>query len=207
MSATEGRAPSGETGLVRAFIALPIEPAARSELGVLQHTMRVAAEDAGWKARWPPPDNLHLTLAFLGDVAPAPLASIMAALPPIGLRPRFAMTFDRLGAFPEHGRPKVLWAGVGVGAVEVDGIALDLRRCLTAIDFPLEDRAFVAHVTLARVRHARGTASRVLGAVSRFAPVTSLVREVVLYRSHLEPTGALHEPLARFPLAPTDAPV
>ena len=112
------------------------------------------------------------------------------------------MVVAGVGAFPQVRRPRVLWAGVREGAESLHRLQPKLESALSAFGVPSEDRSFHPHLTLGRVRRTER-----LGGLSAeiqkwrdvdFGP--SSVSELVLMRSELRSTGAIHTPLERFPL-------
>jgi 2'-5' RNA ligase len=127
--------------MARLFFALWPQSAARDALARLAVDV---AEHCGGRAV--PAAKIHLTLAFLGEVAPGREAA--AARAGAGLdADAIHATFDRLGAFPRAG---VAWAGCSRVPPELGTLAAGLASGLRAEGFELEDRAFAAHVTLAR---------------------------------------------------------
>jgi 2'-5' RNA ligase len=183
---------------MRLFIAVDLPEALRRVLGQAQVALREAAPTTD--VRWTSPERLHITLRFLGEVpedAVPLLVGVMkraaAGCPP----PELAAA--GVGAFPSLSRPRGIWVGIDG---PLAGLAAEIGTGLTAAGYPPEPRAFRAHVTLGRVRRsgaprALATAIDVLGR-ARFGAWTAT--EVVLYRSHLRPTGSVYEPLARVPL-------
>jgi 2'-5' RNA ligase len=180
---------------VRAFVAVVPPPEAVAAL------LRAVEPLRGPGASWVPPERLHVTVAFLGDVTDqvagrvgAALADAVARVAPFEARVRGG------GAFPRPARPRVLWAGV-----EGDGLpalARVVRRAVRGAGAPVERAAFVPHVTVARVRApAALDGPAAVAALDRVAGEPWTVREVVLMRSVLGPRPA-YEPLARCPLRP-----
>ncbi len=139
-------------------------------------------------ARWTRPDARHVTLQFLGEVNEGRVDATTTALRnTAATHAPFDATFDRVGGFPNMGRPRVLWLGLGNGTDELAALAADVRRSLEAAGFEAEDRPFRPHLTLARFPKpsAIGDLSEV--DVPREAFV---VEEVVLFRSQLHNKGA-----------------
>lgn len=174
-------------------------PALRTRLGAEIERLRPHARGVGWVA----PENLHLTLKFLGGVEPARLPAIAAALAQVaGRGAPFELALHGLGAFPSATRPRVFWAGVSAGAPALDALAAQVEAALVGLGFPPEDRPFSAHVTLGRVREPRrdpslataldGAASLALGAF--------VVEGLALMRSDLSPRGARYSPLGSWSL-------
>ena len=135
--------------------------------------------------RWTTRDQWHATLRFLGRVSD--VDAVTAALEPVSL-PRCEA---RLG--PETGRfgRRVLHVPVA----GLDDLAAVIVAATAAVGEPPEDRAFAAHVTLARARARRGTDLRVLTGAPLAARWT--VEEVCVIESHLHPRGARYELVQR----------
>ncbi len=185
---------------LRLFVALaPPEPI-RRRLLALQAELRRAAGAAAAEVRWVAPENVHLTLQFLGGVPEERRAAVEAALTAAAAAtPPFHLDVHGAGAFPSGRRARVLWAGVG-GELEVlGGLATDLGRRLAALGYASETRPFAAHLTLGRARDPRGVPG-LAAALARCAEGPSArwaVEEAVLFRSHLSPHGPRYEALAR----------
>jgi 2'-5' RNA ligase len=134
---------------------------------------------------------VHLTLAFLGDVAAARIATLDA----IGLAvaaavPPFTLTLDRLGAFGDGG---IAWAGASAPPRDLERLAQSLTGALAKEGFPTERRAFHPHVTLAR--HCRRPA-----ATGNLAPIAWRVERITLNASELSPRGPRYRELGAWPL-------
>ncbi len=121
---------------MRLFIALQPSPAFRDALVSLQERLRAA----GVTGRYLTPENLHLTLAFIGMWP----EDVTALLPPVNAP--FPIALSHAGIFP---KAHVLWAGVEPSQA-LDGLARQVRRALTEADIPFDRQAFNPHITLAR---------------------------------------------------------
>jgi 2'-5' RNA ligase len=149
------------------------------------------------------PDNVHLTVKFLGGVDETRLADVTAALTRAarGASP-FDLAVRGVGAFPSATRPRVLWAGVTEGAAALAGLAADVDTALAALGFPREERAFSPHVTFGRMREPR----RQPALASALAAAAALdfgrihVTKLSLMRSDLSPRGARYSELAAIQL-------
>ena len=131
-------------------------------------------------------ENIHLTLAFLGEADPA--KAIAAARRVKGRRHRLPIDAARYVR-----KNEMLWVGPAAMPDELAALAADLRATLILAGFALEERPFAAHVTL--VRKARMPKS-----IASLPRVAWPVDEFVLVRSHASPKGSTYEPLERFPL-------
>ncbi|HLK12877.1 MAG TPA: RNA 2',3'-cyclic phosphodiesterase [Candidatus Binatia bacterium] len=186
---------------MRCFVALDLPAAVRAAVIDAQEALRRAAPRAD--VRWVGAAGLHVTLKFLGEVAEARRDEVVAALgraaaahSPLGLVVR------GLGGFPSARRPRVVWAGLAGGTTKLAALARDVDAALAALGFPAEARPFRSHVTLGRVRSARGLGT-LAAALERQAGVDLgawIAADITLYRSRLGPGGATYEALARLSL-------
>lgn len=158
------------------------------------------------RARWT--GMFHLTLAFLGPQEPDRVEpALRSARRALAGRTDFYASFAHLGAFPSWERPRIIWAGLQEGARELADIAAALRAELATEGFRPEDRVFVPHATLGRLR-AGGPVRQLASAAARWqdADIWKMtrfdVKELVLYKSVLSPQGAAHTALARLGLRP-----
>src|SRR5437016_145008 len=101
------------------------------------------------KAKWVRPGNLHITLKFIGHIAPEKLDAINASLETVRSGAVVAIEFRGLGFFPNEKRARVLWTGVEASA-NLTVLAGDVDRALTTVGFAAETREFKPHLTLAR---------------------------------------------------------
>jgi RNA 2',3'-cyclic 3'-phosphodiesterase len=143
--------------------------------------------------------NLHLTVKFLGDVDEGRLEAIAGALTgAVAGAGAFDARVEGLGAFPSAARPRVVWAGVTVGAPAIGDLAGRVDEALAVLGFAREARPFSAHITLGRIRQpgrAPALSEALCGAAGR--PFGRLgVSRVSLMRSELSPRGARYTELA-----------
>ncbi len=161
----------------------------------------------GW--RWVRPEGMHLTLRFLGEVAPESDRKARGTWRRVaaGARP-FRVRLSGVGRFPARGRPRVLW----VGLEETDpgdglaGLAAELEQAARGLGWEAESRSFRSHLTLARGRRGAHPAEPYDAAAHVDTEVW--VRDLVLYRSQPEAGGARYTALESFPLCrrPADEP-
>jgi RNA 2',3'-cyclic 3'-phosphodiesterase len=188
---------------VRLFVGIGIDAAVIAAAQALATALRQRAQDLAPGARitWIPPDLMHLTLRFIGHVDEPYAARIAVTLAPSVTLPPFALALRGAGVFPEFGAPRVLWAGVQSGAVELRQLEGEIGNRLAAVGIPPDERPFNPHLTLARVRNAAGLRSSVWLAPHAQEPVgTSRVDAITLYESRLSPQGPTYVPLQRTPL-------
>lgn len=148
-------------------------------------------------ARLVPPENLHVTLCFLGSVEDERAREIADAVGACAAGLVHATArLAGLGAFPSQRRARIVWAGLVDAAGATAAAADAVGEGLAQLGFPREDRRFHAHVTLARLRDPR----RVDLEGVEVPPVAVPVDRLTLFRSHLGSTGARYEAVAVFPL-------
>lgn len=177
----------------RLFIAVPVDESVRHILG----RVGTAAGTSG--VRWVEPDNLHLTLAFLGDVEERRLPEVEDAVfaatasnaSPLHLRAQ------GIGAFPTETAARVLWAGVAGDVPRLVDIRDKLVAELRGAGFEIDPQRFHPHITLARFRLPRPLPAR-LARLQEFGEWQATELQVV--ESHLHPSGARYVVRADVPL-------
>src|ERR1043165_7140384 len=96
----------------RTFIGIDISGDTRGAAADLQQ----ALAKTGARVKWVEPENMHVTLLFLGDIDDRELVAVCRAVKEVAAgEPPFTLNVSGLGAFPNRGRPKVLWAGIKEG--------------------------------------------------------------------------------------------
>jgi 2'-5' RNA ligase len=168
----------------RTFVAVPIPVDKSDKLGRLQAL--VAPEIS--TARWGNPKDLHLTLAFLGDVANTDLNAVCHTVEDAvrGFEP-FELRIEGFGAFPNSARPRIFWAGlVGPGLHALRAIQQAVGKAVGRAGYPPADDRFSPHVTLGRLRSGRGRVPDVSNLVEKHARWTAgsfSVAEIMTYSS------------------------
>ena len=177
---------------MRLFIALDIPEDLKQTLGNLQ------VEVPG--LRWVPLGQIHLTLAFLGEVDERFLPGLAEAVANISL-PSFDLRPVGIGCFPDQRRPRVVWLGV-LPEPGLLALAAAVRVAVQSCNIPLEERPFSPHITLARIKQPPGMAFHTFLEQHRQLKLPqSTVRKFTLYQSSLDRSGAEHTSLRRYDLA------
>jgi 2'-5' RNA ligase len=179
---------------IRAFIAFKLPEDVIAFLGDAQNELI----SLGFTARWVRPENIHLTLRFLGDINGQDLESIEGAIQGAA-EGRSPVSFRALGlgVFPAIRRARVIWVGI---AGEVDRIA----DCRNALDtrllphgFAMDRRPYRGHLTLGRFK-GKVPPERLLDAIKARSAVESapvVADRLVLFQSDLRPSGAVYTEL------------
>ncbi|HKV05920.1 MAG TPA: RNA 2',3'-cyclic phosphodiesterase [Candidatus Acidoferrales bacterium] len=184
---------------MRLFVALDLPDAVRGALGELIAQLKLRCR----AARWARPEGMHVTLKFIGhaidrteveklDSARAALASVRAGNP-------VDLHFRGVGFFPDARRPRVLWCGVQASE-NLAPLAADIERALEPLGIPPEGRAFVPHLTLARLKSPEGAAQlvRLASAFSTRDFGSASEREFHLFESLLKPSGAEYKKIETY---------
>jgi RNA 2',3'-cyclic 3'-phosphodiesterase len=179
--------------VIRAFIAINIDSRVIRKISEAIVQLRRAIPEVRWVA----PDNIHLTIKFLGDIEPSRVVPIANALEQaLKLFPRFTINAKGLGVFPGIRRPRVLWVGLEGGPLVK--LATQVEAALEPLGFAREERGFQPHLTIGRWRRFDGPAKNLLEELERWKSHdygSSKVEAVTLFQSVLKPDGALHQPL------------
>jgi len=187
----------------RLFVALDPPDPVRRRLAALGVDLRRTAGRAADEVRWVPPENVHLTLQFLGAVPEERVAAVEAALRAAAAEAHpLSLEVKGAGGFPNARRPRVVWAGLAGDVAALEALVLGLGRRLAPLGFAPEERPFSPHLTLGRARDGRG-ATGLAGGLARAAEASGApwrAAEVVLVESHLSPKGPRYEIVARAPL-------
>jgi RNA 2',3'-cyclic 3'-phosphodiesterase len=176
---------------VRLFFSVPLPDEARAAAVSAVRAMKRAAGDA--PLSWTKDEQLHFTLAFLGERPESDLPRLREVASGLGRLRAFELVLSSAGAFPSPRKPRVLWLGAAEGGPELTQLAKLLAEGLRSAGFELEERPFRAHLTVARVKPGgeRG-ASRALGASPQGELARMRVDRLCLMQSHLSPQGAKH---------------
>lgn len=182
---------------VRTFIAVEIEPAIRDRLVALQDRLAQHAPDV----KWTEPENLHVTLLFLGEVDLREVTAICRRVAEgCEENPPFALTVATTGCFPNLRRPRTLWVGVTEGGPELTLLHDTLETGLEELGcYRREARQYTPHITLGRLKSDQPTdkLSATLLKLGDWQGGTMTVREVHVMSSELTPKGPIYTILGR----------
>ena len=180
---------------IRTFIAVELEPSLQQFLKIIQSNLKPLNLDVSWVK----PENIHITLRFLGEIPLKKVKAISEIFPDIfkEFRP-FEIKLSGLGVFPKIERPNVIWVGIDQGSQEMKGLAESLENALCRLGYPKEHREFKAHLTLGRIRSLKNC-ELLAKAIADYSPketIRQTVHSIVFFKSTLSPQGSLYEPLA-----------
>ena len=188
---------------MRLFVALEIPSTVRDNLAALLKELRAAdPPSAKSRVRWVRPENLHVTLKFIGHIDAAKLDEIRGALAQVQSDEPVDVRFRGVGFFPNEKRPRVLWVGTAASSNLVM-LAHDIDQRLEPPGVPRETRDFTPHLTLARF-DPPGISEKLRAAAQKdvtreFGALRT--NEFHLIESKLKPSGAEYTTLHSFRFA------
>lgn len=182
-------------GVGRLFLAIVPPEQTRHDLAA---RLDQAFRDDPLPGRVVRPDAWHITLRFLGDPGEPGLDRLLWELEQAPTEGPFELSIDGLGAFPRPAKANVVWAGIDRGEGPLFALAGEVDEAADRAGLGKEDRPFVPHLTLSRIRPSvdvwrwleREPDLRIKWAVEEFA----------LFRSHRRSEGAEYELLETFPI-------
>lgn len=146
------------------------------------------------------PENLHITLKFLGDVDETTIEKLKETLGEI-LFTSFSASFSGLGVFPSISRPRVIWVGVESGKEEILHLWREIEKVTSRMGFRKEKR-FVPHVTIGRVKRTSPEVNRLIRRVLEIEKDKDFghmdVKSFKLKKSKLTPSGPVYSDLHIF---------
>ena len=142
--------PAIPASLVRSFVAVPLPAEVQAAVLAAASDLGAQLPDVKWTRK---PENLHVTMAFLGNVAPARLDALGAALmTKLAARATFPVTLQGFGAFPDEAHATTLWTGVQDPEGGLQAVAGELADVVQGLGLATEKRAFRPHVTVGRCK-------------------------------------------------------
>jgi 2'-5' RNA ligase len=185
----------------RTFIAIDPGKDIRNRLVALQEQLA----KTGTEVKWVEPENLHVTLLFLGEVDERDLPAVCNAVSEAAAGClAFPMSVERASCFGSPRRPRTLWVGVGEGTQATCALHDALERPLLELGcYRREERQYTPHITIGRVKSDRPT-DKLAAALAKNAGWQggeTLVREVLVMGSELTPQGPIYTVLSRGKLA------
>lgn len=181
------------SGLVRCFVAFDVDD--EKVLGRLAEVQRRLVE-TGADLRFVEPENVHVTLRFLGEVEASAVEGISRVLDEVSFAP-FDFELRGVGVFPGLRRINVVWMGIGRGVEELRKIFDGVEGGVVGLGLKGDRRGFSPHVTIARVRSARGLEGLRRGVLELEGFEFGVVRAeaLKLFRSVLTPLGPVYSVL------------
>ena len=190
--------------LLRAFIAIELP---KNILDAIEkQTARLRQSLGNDIVRWVPSQNMHLTLKFLGDVAPSHIDFLKQLLMrEAESHPQFSLQMGGLGSFPTLRRPRILWIGIHAPA-DLVSLQKSIETAATRLGYEQEERTFSPHLTIGRARQTISLSEQqqiraALESVQLGNIGTAIIDCVHLIKSDLHPSGSTYTKLFSAPLS------
>jgi len=191
---------------MRTFVGIALDESHADALVLAAEAIREASTE--WRqSRWVPPENLHVTLRFIGNVPDESVEGIAESLENT-LRSRTVteLAFDSISAVPGPHNARMVWAAFTDRNGQISELANAVDMALVPHGIPIDERRFTPHVTLARSKRRKPIGATVLESATTLTRSAlgqnrvMSVGEATLYKSTLSSAGATYEILARIPL-------
>jgi len=180
---------------IRCFIAIELPDEAKEGLARLKKELE---RDEHNFVKWVDPGVIHLTLKFLGNIPSKRVTEITEAMRTAvqGIS-RFHLEISGMGAFPSLRQVRVFWVGISGEVDKLARLQQNIDSALTALGFAKEERSFVPHLTLARIKQGASPLERrsfgeLVGATIFEDKYHVEVEAISLMRSQLTPAGAIY---------------
>lgn len=177
--------------LLRSFVAVPLPGTVQAEIAEAARALARELTGVKWSKK---PENLHVTIKFLGPVAPERLSALGAALDgALAQVPRFPFGLRGFGAFPSARDAKIVFVGVeeGEGARGLATVADVVETVADSFGFPREERRFTGHVTVGRSKEGLDVRAALAPWTDRAFGMVE-VDEVHVYESQLGGEGSTY---------------
>jgi 2'-5' RNA ligase len=179
---------------IRCFVAVEC---GGDELEAKFTEVRRMLETTSADVKFVEPENVHLTLKFLGEIMPSLVEQVSKVVKETGFQP-FSARLEGVGVFPNLRRPRVVWAGISDGVSRLAEVWKDVDTKLSRLGFETERRGFSPHITIGRVRSGRNRDRLIeeLSTLSDYVFGDLHVDRVALKKSVLTPRGPIYTTLA-----------
>ena len=183
---------------IRAFLAVEPTEDVLQAVSRLQENLK---KEIKGKISWTRPQGNHITLKFFGNIDQDDVKNICAIIKKqIASVPTLSLNVEKIGAFPDARRPRVLWLGTTGDIDKLAALQTQVERDFEGIGFPRENRPFHAHLTLGRIKIPQEITGikEAMDKYKDFAAGGFNCKELVLFQSKLTPQGAVYTKLEKF---------
>jgi 2'-5' RNA ligase len=187
---------------MRCFIAININETIRKALAKLQNELQGEADVKKSDVKWVNPENIHLTLKFLGEIKDEQIVDVCNITGDVaGRHKAFELDIESVGHFGGRSA-RVLWVGMGQNSEKLLQLQQDLEQQLDSAGWHKEARKFSGHLTLCRIRNTKAgiILARLAQEYKDFKLGTAPVDSVSVYQSQLTPKGPIYTVLGKYEL-------
>jgi len=187
---------------MRVFIAIDTDEVIKRDLADLQTRLQAEADVKKGDLKWVNPNNMHLTLKFLGEIKDEQAFDVCNVVKGVASQhQRFDIDVETVGCFGGRSA-KVLWVGAGRNCDQLLELQQDLEEQLAQAGWPEENREFAAHLTLCRVRDPKAgfKLAQLTVQYKEFKLGTFAADAVMVYQSRRTPRGPVYTVLGGYEL-------
>jgi 2'-5' RNA ligase len=185
----------------RVFCAIELPSQLLEKISAHIDRLRITVPDS--PASWSRPENVHLTLKFIGEIAQERVRDLSQAVANavIGFSP-FEIVIKETGSFPMQGTPRVFWIDIDDHSGQLAQLQTKLEEECFRFGFQKEARAFNPHLTIARGRKPQGARALATAHKEMSFPATEIsVKALSVIRSELSSKGSNYTTISRHALA------
>ncbi|MCS7149277.1 MAG: RNA 2',3'-cyclic phosphodiesterase [Caldimicrobium sp.] len=190
--------------MVRAFLAIDLPGDLKREI----YGLSKLSIPQGLRVKWVEEHNLHLTLKFFGNISEALVDKIRKSCEKkLKDEDNFTLSLEEVGFFPERGIPRVLWIGLSDDSGKLESLSRSLKTLWKELKIEEDKDRFHPHITIIRVKEVLNKDSlkefieKLKLEAQNLKGRAFLVKEVVLFKSDLHPSGPRYTALAKIPLS------
>ena len=179
---------------IRTFIAIPLDPHIRQTIAQAQNHLK----ELDCNIKWVNPENIHLTLKFLGEVKLKKIDAVKQSLEDLlGSVKPLPIELTQLGAFPNVKRPRIIWVGLNDDTKAISQLVSALEETLEKIGFKKEGRPFSPHITIGRIQSLKNLnlLSPEISGYSLPPDLRQTISHITLYKSTLTSDGPIYDAL------------
>ena len=183
----------------RLFLAIPIKTNDNGFIPLLDGLKRQLAHEK--RINWVKPDNIHLTLKFIGSTPNEDIPKIIDAVGDMLKNHKsFTMDFNRTGIFGSRYAPRVLWLGMQNTPQELYDLEEDTLTAFDNIGYLRDRQNFVPHITLGRIKELceKQYFQKIVSGIEQKSYIKQEVNEIILFQSILRPEGAVYKEIKKF---------
>jgi 2'-5' RNA ligase len=183
---------------VRTFIAFDTPDPIKTDISKIQATLKECRADVRWESE----KKFHVTIKFLGNAEEKILPNLISTIKNIAEKyHEFSIIYQKIGAFPDKKRPRVLWIGCTNADEQLFHMKEQLDQALKGYGFEIEERRFHPHVTLGRIKSQSGLKNLIQTLENvTFEPRQVSIRDILVVKSELKPSGSEYSTLASISL-------
>ncbi len=188
---------------MRLFVAIEFPKDVAAKTSERVRALADVLKDPRGALRWVGPEQLHVTLKFLGETRDDKVPPLKSAIQDAASKHQpFSLELGGVGGFGGQDGYRVIWLGMGEGSEKAGKLADSVEAACEALGFARENRRFHPHVTLARCKtgSCRVEMKSLKPELTQDPVATFTVDHIALIQSTLTPSGPKYDVLDRFPL-------